>query len=516
MRRRNLLSLGAAALAAPSIARAQGAGVLRFIAEADLAILDPVWTTATVTHTHARMVFDSLYGFDTSYVPQPQMLAGHEVSGNDWTLRLRPGLKFHNGEKVLARDAVASIRRWAARDTFGQAMMDITDELSAPDDTSIRLRMKKRFPIPRALANSALVMPEHLALTDPSKQVTEMIGSGPFRFLAAERVPGARVAYARFEGYVPRDEPVSQSAGSKRAFVDRVEWMVIPDPSTGLAAMLAGEADWWGPPPDLLPKLRASPKLRLETIDPLGGIAILRFNHLQPPFDNPAIRRALLGAVSQAEFMTVVSGDDKTLWRDGVGAFTPGSPMASDAGMEVLRGPRDLAKVRADLAAAGYKGEKVVMMNPADMNELSAITVAAADLLKRCGMNVDLQTMDWGTLIQRRAKTGPSSEGGWNLVHTNLGGGGTMDPAGHIGLRANGLKAWAGWPTSPELERLRDAWFDTSDIAAQHDICVEMQKRFWVDVPYIPLGQRFFPHAINHRVRDVPKGGTYFYGVKLA
>jgi peptide/nickel transport system substrate-binding protein len=279
--------------------------------------------------------------------------------------------------------------------------------------------------------------------------------------------------------------------------------------------MLAGEADWWGPPPDLLGELRRSPKLRLETIDRLGGIAILRFNHLNPPFDNPAIRRALLGAIDQGEFMTAVAGDDHSLWRDGVGVFTPGSPMASDVGMAVLTGKRDVARVRADLAAAGYKGERVVLMNPADMHELSTICVVAADVLGKCGMNVDLQTMDWGTLIQRRAKTGPASEGGWNLVHTNLSGSGTMDPAGHIGLRANGLKAWAGWPTSPELERLRDAWFDTSDLAAQQAICVDIQKQFWQDVPYIPLGQRFFPYVFNNRVQDVPRGFPLFYGLKL-
>jgi peptide/nickel transport system substrate-binding protein len=256
--------------------------------------------------------------------------------------------------------------------------------------------------------------------------------------------------------------------------------------------------------------------LRLETIDALGGIAILRFNHLQPPFDNPAIRRALLGAVSQADFMSVIAAPDTGLWRDGVGAFTPGSPMASEVGLEVMRGPRDFAKVRADLAAAGYRGEKVVIMIPADLTEISAVTVLAADVLKKCGMEVDLQTMDWGTLIQRRAKTGPASEGGWNLVHTNLNGSGTMDPAGHIGLRANGVKAWAGWPTSPELERLREAWFDTADLAAQQRICAEMQAQFWRDVPYIPLGQRFFPYAINNRVRDVPRGAPNFWGVKLS
>jgi peptide/nickel transport system substrate-binding protein len=519
MQRRTILKAAvAASLAAPRIARADGPRVLRHIPEADLAVLDPVWTTANVTRNHAFMVFDTLYGADASFNVQPQMVGAQQVENDtDWRLRLRPGLRFHNGEPVLARDAVASIKRWATRSSFGQKLLETADEISAADDATIRLRMKKPFPVARALSNSAQIMPEHLAMTDAAKQVAEVVGSGPFRFLADERVPGARVAYARFDGYVPRaDGAASFTAGPKIVHVDRVEWTVIPDPSTAASAMMAGESDWWGPTADLVPELKKSTKVRLETIDTQGGIAVMRFNHLYPPFDNPLVRRALLGVVDQAEFMTAVAGDDRTQWRDGVGVFTPGSPMASTAGLEVLTGPRDFARARADLKAAGYAGEPVVVMNPADLPEVSAFALLGADTLTKAGMNVDLQTMDWGTLIQRRAKTDPPAKGGWNMVFTSLNGSGTMDPADHIGLRANGLKAWAGWPTSQALENLRDAWFDTDDLAAQQAICVKIQLQFWQDVPYIPLGQRFGPMAFNTRVVDVPRGFPLFYGLRLS
>jgi peptide/nickel transport system substrate-binding protein len=424
---------------------------------------------------------------------------------------------FHSGERVLARDAVASIRRWAARDSFGQILIATADEISAPDDRTIRLRMKKRFPVPRALANSALIMPEYLANTDAAKQVSEMVGSGPFRFLANERVAGARVAYARFDGYVPREGArPSFTAGPKIAHVDRVEWTVIPDASTAASAMLAGEMDWWGPPADLLAQLGKSPRVRLEMIDGQGAIGIMRFNHLHPPFDNPGVRRALLASVDQAEFMTAVVGTDRSLWRDRVGVFTPGSPMANEAGLEVLTGPRDFARAKDDLKRAGYTNEKVVLMNPADLPDVSAMAVLGADVLAKSGFNVDLQTMDWGTLIQRRAKMEPPAQGGWNMVFTSLNGSGTMDPAAHLGIRANGVKAWAGWPTSPQLESLRAAWFDTSDVPAQQAICVDIQKQFWQDVPYIPLGQRFGPTAFNRRVTDVVRGFPLFYGLQVS
>ena len=514
MKRRRLLQAALTVLATPAIA--QRPRILRIIPEADLAILDPVWTTATVTRDHAFMVCGTLYGFDAAYNVQPQMVEGHGIDGTTWTIRLRNGLKFHNGAPVLARDVIASVQRWASRDSFGQTMLAQSDEFAAIDDRTIRLRMKKRFPVSRALTNSALIMPEHLAVTPSSQQITEMIGSGPFRFLPDERVAGARVAYAKFDGYLPRDGIASATAGPKIVNVDRVEWHVIPDPSTAASAMLAGEMDWWETQADFMPRLRASPKLRIEATDTLGGIRIMRFNHLHPPFDNPAIRRALLGAIRQADVMIAETGDERDLWRDGVGVFTPGTPMANTEGIEILMGPRDLPAARAALIAAGYKGERIVVLHPADQAGVSSDTMVGVDVAKRIGFNIDLQTMDWGTLMQRRAKMDPPAQGGWNMVFTGLSGSGTLDPSGHIALRGNGTKAWAGWPTSPKLEALRDAWFDAPDIPAQQAVCIEIQKQFWQDVPYIPLGQRFAPIVVNRRLTDVPRGFPVFYGIKIS
>ncbi|HEX3349277.1 MAG TPA: ABC transporter substrate-binding protein, partial [Acetobacteraceae bacterium] len=447
---------------------------------------------------------------------QPQMVEGHTIEdGRIWNLRLRPGLMFHDGTPVLAGDVIASMRRWASRASFGQTMMDAADAVEAADDRSVRLRMKRSFPVSLALANSALIMPARLAATDSATQVTEMVGSGPFRFLASERVAGATAAYAKFDGYVPRpDGLASFTAGPKIAYVDRVEWHVIPDPATAASAMLAGEMDWWEASPDYLPQLRKSSKVRLQNIDPLGGIRVMRFNHLTPPFNNPAIRRALLPVIDQAEVMSAYT-EDRSLWRDGVGTFTPGTPMANDAGLEVLTGKRDLARAKAELEAAGYKGERVVVLHPADQPEVSSNTLVGVDMAKRIGLNIDLQTMDWGTLIGRRAKMVPASEGGWNMVFTGLTGSQTMDPSVHIALRGNGVKAWAGWPTMPRIEELRTAWLDAPDLAAQKAICVEIQKQFWVDVPYIPLGQTTGINGFNVRVTDVPVGAPLFYGLKL-
>jgi peptide/nickel transport system substrate-binding protein len=524
MHRRGFLAGTAAVLASPAVVRAQARRVLRFVPQADLAVLDPIWTTAYQTRDHAFLVFDTLFGQDADFKPQLQMLdaAGTEAAGLVWRLSLRPGQQFHDGTPVLARDCVASIRRWGARDGFGQALMAATDDLSAPDDYTIVFRLKRPFPLlPDALGKTSpsacVIMPQRLAQTDAYKQVSEMVGSGPYRFLADERVPGARVAYARFEGYSPRgDGTPSRTAGPKRASFDRVEWTVIPDAATASAALQRGEVDWWlAANADLLPVLRADKNLVVKTQDPAGIIATMRFNQLHPPFDNPAIRRAVLGAVTQSDYMQAVSGPDRSLWADGVGYFCPGTPMASSAGMQALTGPRDLAASRRALEAAGYKNERVVLMMPTDIPSVAAMAEVTAELFRALGLNLDGQTMDWGTAVQRRTNQGPVDQGGWSVFQTSWSGLDHATPATNVFLRGNGRAAAPGWPMSPEIERLRDLWLQ-APAADQAAIAGQIQTQAFTDVPYVPLGQQFQQTAYRADLHGVLPGAPVFWNIERA
>ena len=248
--------------------------------------------------------------------------------------------------------------------------------------------------------------------------------------------------------------------------------------------------------------------------DPGGGIAVLRFNHLFPPFDNPAIRRALLGCIDQADYMTAVAGDDHTQWKDRVGVVSPGTPLANEAGIEALSGKRDLEQVKRDLIAAGYKGERVVMLGPSDYPSTYALALVAADAFTKVGINVDLQSIDWGILVQRRASKQPPDKGGWNVFFTYLNGTNNFDPASQLGIRGNGDKAWFGWPNAPKLEALRAQWFAASDLAEQKQICAELQRQFWVDVPYIPLGAYYASIAYNRKLSGIRSGFPQFYDVR--
>ena len=521
--RRVLLTGTAAALARPALAQPSSARVIRFIPQADLAVLDPTWTTAYVTRNHGFMVFDTLFGMDSQYRPSPQMLAGFntEEDGKLWTLGLRAGLKFHDDTPVRAQDCVASIKRWAKRDAFGQALMAATDELSARDDRTIVFRLHQPFPLlPTALGKTQtyapVMMPERLADTEPGTQITEMVGSGPFRFVADERIPGARAVYDRFKGYVPREGGTPEmTAGPKVVNVDRVEWTTIPDPATAANALMSGEQDWWDyATADLMGLLKKNRSVKVVVQEPSGQMSQIRFNQLHPPFDNPAIRRALLGAISQQDVVTAIVGTDDSLYNVPVGYFAPKTPMASTSGLDVFKGPRDMDKVKRELTEAGYKGEKVVLLAATDFPVLKAMSDVAADALKRAGMNVDYVATDWGTVVTRRASREAVDKGGWSAFCTAWAGADQINPAGHISLRANGDKAWFGWPDDPKLEALRTQWFGAGDVPAQAAICDQMQKEALVSIPYIPMGQYLQPTAYRTTLDGVLSGFAIFWNVR--
>ena len=304
------------------------------------------------------------------------------------------------------------------------------------------------------------------------------------------------------------------TAGPKIVHVDRVEWVVIPDAGTAAAAMQNGEMDWWESPSfDLVPLLKQNANLLVPPPDPMGFLGCMRMNELQPPFNNPALRRAVLGAISQEDYMSAAAADPAN-WRAGVGVFCPASPMASQAGMQVLTGPRDLAASAKAIAASGYNNERAVLLIPSDFPVLKALGDVGADLLKRIGINVDAQYSDWGSTVQRLTKPDPVDQGGWSLFHTYWSGLDQFDPAVHVYLRGNGKAATRGWPTSEKLEALRDQWLSAGDLAEQKRIAAQMQEQAFVDVPYIPLGQILPPWVYRKSITGVLTGYALFWNVR--
>src|SRR5437667_4023872 len=462
-RREFAIAAGTAGLIASLGAGATADKTLRFVARSDLRVLDPIWSTAYVTRNHGYMVFDTLFAVDSKFTPHPKTVGDYGISPDRLTHRftLRDALKFHDGQPVRGTDCVASLRRWMARDALGQTLAGAIDDMTAPDDRNFTIRLKEPFPLLlNALAKVSspvpFMMPERLAKTDPYQQITEAAGSGPFKFVAEEFQPGNKVVYVKNPEYVPRDEPPDWASGGKVAKIDRVEWLYLPDHATAAAALNSGEVDWWEEvTPDLAPVLAANPNVTVERSDPLGGMAFLRFNHLNPPFDNAKMRQAVLAVADQAEFISAFAGDPKN-WNRCASFFTCGTPMANDAGSAALTGKRDFAKASKLVAEAGYRGEKIVILDGVDQPDTHMQALVGFGLLRKLGLNVELASSDWGTLVTRRASKKPIDEGGWSIYTSDWNGADVLDPSVHPGLRGNGLAGpWFGWATDSRLEQLR-------------------------------------------------------------
>ncbi len=516
MHRRSLLAATSAAiLARPAGAQTERSRTLRFMAQAALSALDPIFNPTTIVTTHGYCVFDTLYGADSALRPRPQMAQGHEVApdGLTWTIRLRDGLAFHDGEPVRAQDCVASIRRWAIRDAFGQVLMGVVAELSAANDRDIVFRLRRPFPalldaLAKPAASPCFMMPERLAATPADRPIPEMVGSGPWRFLPDQFVQGSRAVYAKNERYIPRDEPAEAATGGKRVHFDRLELVWIPDGGTAVAALRTGEIDWIEYPlPDLVPVLARDRGVTTQVYDPNGFLGFLRFNHLHKPFDDVRVRRAIRDVLVQADYMSAVAleGD----WRECHAVFPCGLPGVVEF-PPAPRGEPAMQRARAALREAGYNGEPIIHINPTDFAAVTMQGRVTADLMRRLGVNIQLVESDWATTLGRRANRNPPAQGGWNLHNTNFPAAGIANPALSPIIRMHGERAWFGWPIDAGVEAQVQAWIEAPDAAAQATAMRRLQELAWDAVPFAPTGLFRLRTAFRSDLTGVLQGPNPF------
>ena len=505
---------GAACLPRPGLAATTT--VLNFIPQSDIAGLDPIWSTQTAARNHGYLVFDTLFATDADLRIRPQMAEGMAVDGLVSTIRLRPGLLFHDNTPVLARDCVASIRRWASRDPMGRLLMAATVELTAPDDRTIRFRFSRPFPslgytLGKLSTPLPFMMPERLAATPAITQVTEAVGSGPFRFVQDEWVQGSHLAYARFDGYLPRDEPPSGTAGGKKVNVDRVVWTIMPDNNTAASALQTGAADWFEwPPQDLMPLLERSPGIRTQQFDRLGFITVGRMNQLRPPFSNPKVRQAFATAVDQRTFMEAAVGDPQ-FFRECRSFLPCGSPWSAEQATQIGGG---LERGRRLLAESGYDGSKAVVLSTNDNTTLSGCAAVAFDLMQKLGMQAELVDTDVAGLMRRRVSQEPTGAGGWSFFVTTSGALGASNPADFAWLQANGTSGPPGWPKDDVLQDLLGRFADTTTDDERRAVASSIEEQAARSLPFVPLGQYQQPTAYRSNVSNlVPAGAPVFWNL---
>lgn len=480
----------ATALAAPE-ADAQGRKVIKVVMHATLGVRDPYATTAYITRNHGYFVYDTLFALDARSRPQPQMVQDWTVSDDRLTyeFRLRPGLKFHDDAPVTTADVIASLNRWMPRDAMGTRLRGVTEKLEAIDDSRFRLVLKRPYglvletlgkpggPVP-------FILPKRLVEIPDDRRIEEVVGSGPFRFVASEYRSGDRVVYEKFAGYVPRSEPASGLAGGKVVKVDRVEWMEITDSQTAANALLSGEIQVMeNIPADMMPLMRRNREVVLKERG-VGNFMLMRFNSAQAPFNNKKVRQAVMMAVNQADYLAAQIGDD-TLSEVCPSVLTCESPYVA----QNIGGPgANLERARQMLRESGYNNERVVILHPADLPSGSALAPVTEQLLKSIGLNVQVDSMDWNSLLARRNRNVPVSEGGWSIawgIWTNLD---LMNPLVNLNLDGRGNRGYVGWSDFPEFDRLREAFSFETDHAKQMEIAAQLQRLSNDEAFSIPLG----------------------------
>ena len=495
-------------VAAASVAGLLGAvpaeaQTLKVVMHSDLKILDPIWTTAYIQRNHGYMVWDTLFAMDEKFEVKPQMVDKYDVSADKltWTFTLRDGLEWSDGKPVTSEDCITSIKRWAAKDSMGQKMMGSVESLEAVDAKTFRMKMKEPYglvlqSLGKPSSNVPFMMPKKTAETDPNTQikVEDVIGSGPFIFKADEWKPGEKTVYIKNPKYKPRSEPASGLAGGKIAKVDRVEIVEMPDVQQQVNALIAGEIDLVEQPPhDLLSVLKADKNVVLEDWNPLGHVFVIRFNHVVKPFDNPKIRLAALYSMRQEDYLKATIGDP-AYYKVCPAAFICGTPNASDKTNGLLIKP-DFEKSKALLKEAGYDGTPIVLMQSTTLPVLTNMAPVTKSLLEQGGFKVDMQSMDWQTLVTRRTKKDPADKGGWNAFHTFSVSADALNPISNSYFAANGDKAWFGWPVDPEMEKLRDAYAKETDPAKGKALAEAVQLRAVETAEFGWLGQWYGPGA---------------------
>ena len=499
------VAAAATAVSASQAAPALAQSTLKLALHSDLKIIDPIWTTALITQHHGYFVYDTLFALDDKLQVKPQMVDKWEVSPDKltWTFVLRDGLAWHDGAPVTAADCVASLKRWGAKDAMGQKLMSYVTDLSAPDDKTIKMVLKEPYGLVLSTlgkpgSNVPFMMPARVAATDPNTQITDATGSGPFIFKKDEWKPGEKAVYVKNANYKPRSEPSAGLSGSKLAKTDRVEWIWIPDTQTQVNALLNDEVDMIEiVPPDLLPLIQKEKGIKVQVVNQAGRQYSMRFNVLHKPFDNAKVRQAVLYALNQKDFLDANVGNPE-YYKECKSLFPCGSPLETTRGWEeMLSG--NAAKARQLLTEAGYDGTPIVLMHQTDIAGHNNLATVAKPQLEKAGFKVDLQSMDWQTLVGRRAKKDPLNAGGWSAFFTSWAAVDVLDPVAAAFLNASCDKATFGWPCDAELEKLRDAFAKETDPAKQKEIAAEVQARAAVYPTHAPLGQFTTPTAVGRK-----------------
>ena len=512
-------ALSVLSLTAALPALAQGT-VLRVVPHSNLAILDPIWTTAYMSRNHGYMIYDTLFGTDENAKVKPQMVDTWTESPDKrlWTFKLRKGLEFHDGKPVTGEDVIASLQRWGKRDAMGSALFQFVQRMDSPTPDTFRIFLGEANgfmleALGKPSSNVPFIMPKRIAETDAFKQIEEHIGSGPYVFKKDEFKPGDRAVYTKFAKYVPRSEPPSGTTGGKRVYVDRVEWnLALRDAQAQVNALKNGEVDIIENLGfDHYETVKADTNLQIPKYANYGLQYMGRFNHLLKPFDNAKVRRAAIAAMTQEPFLRAQVGV-KALYQSCYSMFICGTPYGTTAGSDI-QGKSNMKKAQELLKASGYDGTPIVIMKPTDLASIQKLPDVAAQLLRQAGFKVDLQAMDWQTLVGRRAKKDPIDKGGWHMFLTAWQTFDVWSPIANPTMDTRGEKSgWFGWASDDKMISIRNEFMRATDEPTKKRLADQLHARAYEVATHAPLGEYMQPMAARKNISGffVSNGNIYW------
>jgi peptide/nickel transport system substrate-binding protein len=494
--------LGASILiAAPAIAQEtprQG-GILKAAIIGEPPTLDTHTTTATIAYQLAWHIFETLYTYDRQYQPIPHLAEGHTVTpdGRRYTIALRKGVKFHNGKELTAADAAASVNRWGRLHTTGKTIFKSVEAVEAKDPHTLVIHLKEPSgSLLFALASPYLAIHQKSVIDAAGEQpIKDYVGTGPFRFV--EHRPDRHIRLARFKEYSARAEPPDGLGGKRTAYVDEIRFVPVPDVAVRIAGVESGEYHFGQTlKPDQYDRLKANPKIELPIVKPAAWITAAP-NHKQGVMTNKKIRQAMQAALDMEPVMQGALGHKAFFRVDGALYFPEQGVFHSQVGVTGYN-LKNKERARALLKEAGYAGQPVRWITTKEYDYMYNSAVVAKQQMEDVGFKVDLQVLDWATVVQRRSK--PEL---WDVFTTGI----TFnpDPALTSNLQCN----WPGWWCHEEKERLLAELIRESDPKKRRAIIERIQAVFYEDVGRIKMGD-FFNLLATRDLKGF-KGGAFLH-----
>ncbi|HEV2438487.1 MAG TPA: ABC transporter substrate-binding protein [bacterium] len=493
------------AAGAPASGQAQAGGAIRVATNAEPTTFDWMSSTATATRLVAWHVFEGLFAIDQRYEVRPLLAQGYTVGGDGlrYTIKLRPGIKFHNGQPLAADDVIASLARWGKLSSGGQETFKYVKGLRAVDPSTVEITLSAPFaPLITSLGDpkqSAVIVPRAIAERAGLKPLEELVGTGPYIF--KKWTPGQEIVLARNPAYTPRTEAWGGITGRKIAYADEIHFFPVTDPQVRLAGVATGQYDLaLELPPDLYAKVKANRRLTADIVKVFSWTGVV-FNKARGPFTDVRLRQAVQYAMKDADLMAAAAGP-KAFWQLDPGLFFPDQhDVYSRAGADVYD-HQNLDRARALLREAGYKGQKIVVMSTKDYTWNNNTAQVLVPEMQAAGFTVDSQVYDWPTLLSRRTK--PEM---FDIFLTGFSP--SIDPTGIIFFG----KTWPGWYKSEAMDQALAQWSRTPVTAAdaRRKIMDQIQTVFYTEVPVAKVGNQFGLEVFNDHLH----GYTGYFDVRF-